>query len=84
MSLDQTLEKIQSGPSPKPAAKNGSSKLAPVANKLTPIFQERAAAVQQTIQAYNEAEDRFIAEQLGASRLEAGEAPLDVDALFAF
>lgn len=80
MSLDQTLEKMQSGPAPK---RNTGGKLAPVGNKLTPIFNERAAVVKQTIQAYNEAEDRFIAEQLGATSLEVGESPLDVNALFA-
>ena len=80
MSLEQTLEKMQSGPSPKSST---GGKLAPVSNKLAPIFSERAATVRETIEAYNAAEDRFIAEQLGASSLEVGDSPLDVNALFA-
>jgi len=78
------IDQIESGQ--KPARNLGKpeiGKLAPVANKLTPIFNERSTVVKQTIQAYNEAEDRFIAEQLGASSLEVGESPLDVNALFA-
>ena len=76
----EALNRMQSGPSPK---RNAGGKLAPVGDKLTPIFNERSAVVKQTIQAYNEAEDRFIAEQLGATSLEVGESPLDVNALFA-
>lgn len=78
------IDQIESSQKPMPnAGKREGGRLAPVANKLTPIFNERAAAVKQTIQAYNEAEDRFIAEQLGATSLEVGESPLDVNALFA-
>jgi hypothetical protein len=78
------IDQIESGQKPaRNAGRPESSKLAPVANKLAPIFSERAATVRETIEAYNAAEDRFIAEQLGASSLEVGDSPLDVNALFA-
>jgi hypothetical protein len=74
------IDQIESG---RKSVRGEGGKLTPVGNKLTPIFNERAAMVKQTIQAYNAAEDRFIAEQLGATSLEVGESPLDVNALFA-